>query len=249
MGKYRWEILVFFLSTSLWSQSQDVIFNRTGERISCTLVENTKEYVSYFIMDSNALSLVSKDQLLCVKAEGNSAEKCFKNDTLVSRGNQNSLFLVGKVLNISPDSVTLFTIRGEEAVFEYIPINNVLLIKLSNGDIEKFYEQSRQAQTVSSYELGRLDAKEYYRTPNGVIVTEVISGLFLYPGLISMVVAFVPPRKLDNPKNPNNILLKTDSEYYNGYQKQAKKRKVKDSLISLFSGFVTTLGILIIVNL
>ncbi|MFN5734938.1 MAG: hypothetical protein ACK444_02700, partial [Flavobacteriales bacterium] len=149
----------------------------------------------------------------------------------------------------SPDSVTLFTIRGEEAVFEYIPINNVLLIKLSNGDIEKFYEQSRQAQTVSSYELGRLDAKEYYRTPNGVIVTEVISGLFLYPGLISMVVAFVPPRKLDNPKNPNNILLKTDSEYYNGYQKQAKKRKVKDSLISLFSGFVTTLGILIIVNL
>jgi hypothetical protein len=249
MGKYRWEILVFFLSTSLWSQSQDVIFNRTGERISCTLVENTKEYVSYFIMDSNALSLVSKDQLLCVKAEGSSAEKCFKNDTLVSRGNQNSLFLVGKVLNISPDSVTLFTIRGEEAVFEYIPINNVLLIKLSNGDIEKFYEQSRQAQTVSSYELGRLDAKEYYRTPNGVIVTEVISGLFLYPGLISMVVAFVPPRKLDNPKNPNNILLKTDSEYYNGYQKQAKKRKVKDSLISLFSGFVTTLGILIIVNL
>jgi len=249
MGKYRLEILFFFLSTCLWSQAQDVIFNRTGDRIACTFVENTKEYVSYFVTDSNALSLVSKDQLLCVKAEGSSAEKCFKNDTLVTRGNQNSLFLVGKVLNISPEIITLFTIRGEEAVFAYIPINDILLIKLSNGDIEKFYEQSKQAQTVSSYELGRLDAKEYYRTPDGVIVTEVISGLFLYPGLISMVVAFVPPSKLDNPKNPNNNLLKTDFEYYNGYQKQAKKKKVKDSLISLFSGIFTTVTILIIANL
>ena len=250
MGKYRLEILFLFLSTCLWSKAQDVIINQTGERIACTFVENTKEYVSYFVTDSNALSLVSKDQLLYVKPEGSNAEKCFKNDTLVTRGNQNSLFIIGKVLNISPDTITLFTMRGDEPVYEYILIDNVLLIKLSNGDIEKFHEQSKQAKTVSSYELGQLDAKEYYRTPDGVIVTEVIFGLFL-TGLpyVSLVIPFVAPKKLDNPKNPNNNLLKKDYEYYIGYQEQAKKRKVKDSLISLFSGIFTTLTILIIANL
>lgn len=230
-------------------QAQDTLVKISGETVSCILVENTQGYVSYYESDSNALNLLMKNQLLYLKPAAGNHEWCFQNDTIVSKGQVSPLILVGKVLSITPDTVTLFCARKEQPYNQKLPVKELLLIKLSNGSIETFYDPISTNTLLSSYTLGENDAVKYYKTPYGLVVSEVMLGLLVYPSLIGIAVAFVPPKKVDNPNNPNNALLKVDNEYKKGYTTMARKKKTKDSLIGLCSGILTTVAIVIGVNL
>lgn len=99
---------------------------------------------------------------------------------------------------------------------------------------------------INFYELGRRDGELYYETRGKGLST--INGLVLPLGLIiEPILVFTPPKinTLDNRFNPNNNLLYSNKEYYEGFHHTAKRKKKKELLKPFISSVITTAFILV----
>ena len=182
--------------------------------------------------------------MLLIKKVNSPAEVLYKNDTLITK---NGVFISGKVLQVSSDSVSLFQYKGLIESPKQIDQNSLLLIKYGNGTVEDFSTLSslKPISKEELMELGKSDAKAYYKTHPAVIVSEVLLGLtsfLLIPIPAAILIATVKPTNLNNPDNPNNKLITTEAEYKIAYTKQAKKYKSRDAFISYFSGIIAIVG-------
>jgi len=87
------------------------------------------------------------------------------------------------------------------------------------------------SNAINFYVLGRRDGELYYETRGKGLST--INGLILPLGLIlEPILIFTPPKinTLDNRFNPNNNLLYSNKEYYEGFRHGAKRKKKKELL-------------------
>lgn len=222
----------------------DTLVSNSGKIITGYILEQADGYISYRGALSEEINLIAIDQLLLIKKVNSPAEVLFKNDTLITK---NGVFISGKVLEVSADSISLFQYNGLIESPKQIDQNSLLLIKYGNGTVEDFSTLSslKPISKEELIELGKLDAKAYYKTHSVVIVSEVILGLssfLLIPIPAAILIATVKPTNLNNPANPNNKLIATEAEYKLAYTKQAKKHKTRDAFISYFSGIIAIAG-------
>lgn len=237
-------LLFVFVSFGAGFYAQDTLIKNTGEFLSGIILEQADGYISFRGALSEEISLVAVDQLLLIKKVNSPAEILYKNDTLISK---NGVFISGKVLQVSSDSVCLFQYKGFIESPKQIDQNSLLLIKYGNGTVEDFstFYSLKQISKEELLELGKSDAKAYYKTHPAVIVSEVLLGLtsfLLMPIPAAILIATVKPTNLNNPDNPNNKLIATEAEYKLAYTKQAKKYKSRDAFISYFSGIIAVVG-------
>jgi hypothetical protein len=224
--------------------NQDTLVSNSGEIITGYILEQADGYISFQGPLSEEINLVAVDQLLLIKKANKPAEVLYKDDTLVTKI---GIFIACKVLEVSADSISLFQYNGLIESPKQIDHNSLLLIKYGNGTVEDFSTLSslKPISKEELIELGKLDAKAYYKTHPVVIVSEVILGLssfLLIPIPAAILIATVKPTNLNNPANPNNKLIATEAEYKLAYTKQAKKHKTRDAFISYFSGIIAIAG-------
>jgi hypothetical protein len=237
-------LLFVFVSFGAGFYAQDTLIKNTGEFLTGIILEQADGYISYRGALSEEINLVAVDQLLLIKKVNSPAEVLYKNDTLITK---NGVFISGKVLQVSSDSVSLFQYKGLIESPKQINQNSLLLIKYGNGTVEDFSTLSslKPISKEELMELGKSDAKAYYKTHPAVIVSEVLLGLtsfLLIPIPAAILIATVKPTNLNNPDNPNNKLITTEAEYKIAYTKQAKKYKSRDAFISYFSGIIAIVG-------
>jgi hypothetical protein len=224
--------------------AQDTLIKKSGDFLTGIVLEQVDGYLTFRGELSEELNLISLDDLLLIKKANSPAEILYKNDTLILK---NGAIIPLKILAISPDFITYFRYIGHIPSPVTTDHKDILLIKYANGTIENYsdFTLASKLSKEQLVELAQSDAKVYYKTGTGVIVGEVllgISSVMLYPVVAGITIACVKPTKLDNPLNPNNALLKSEADYKLAYANQAKKRKVKDALISYFSGLVGIVG-------
>jgi len=237
-------LLFVIVSFGAGFYAQDTLIKNTGEFLTGIILEQADGYISYRGALSEEINLVAVDQLLLIKKVNAPAEVLYKNDTLITK---NGVFISGKVLKVSSDSVSLFQYKGLIESPKQIDQNSLLLIKYGNGTVEDFSTLSslKPISKEELMELGKSDAKAYYKTHPAVIVSEVLLGLtsfLLIPIPAAILIATVKPTNLNNPDNPNNKLITTEAEYKIAYTKQAKKYKSRDAFISYFSGIIAIVG-------
>jgi len=230
--------------------NSDTLVSNSGEIITGYILEQADGYISYRGALSEEINLVAVDKLLLIKKSNKPAVLLYKNDTLITKI---GFFISGKVLEVSADSISLFQHNGLIESPKQIDQNSLLLIKYGNGTVEDFSTLSslKPISKEELIELGKLDAKAYYKTHPVVIAGEVLLGftsIFLLPIPAAITIACVKPTKLVNPENPNVNLITTEAEYKLAYAKQARKYKSRDALISYFSGLVACVGTLFLMN-
>lgn len=118
---------------------------------------------------------------------------------------------------------------------------------------QSFHERQLVMQTVNfkildshfiseNYEIGLNDGKRFFKPKGpfwggfllGLTAPITLGGTFL----ATLPIVLTKPKKLDNPENTNNSLLK-NSEYQSGFLKGAKQRKAGKT----YAGFGIGLGI------
>lgn len=228
--------------------AQDTLIKKSGDFLTGIVVEQVDGYLTFRAKLSEELNLISLDDLLLIKKANSPAEILYKNDTLILK---NGAIIPLKLLAISPDSITYFRYNGHITTPVTTDQKDILLIKFANGTVENYsdYTLSSKLSKEQLVKLAQSDASIYYKTGTGVIVGEVllgISSVMFYPMVAGITIACVKPTKLDNPLNPNNAMLMSEPDYKLAYANQAKKRKVKDALVSYFSGLAGIIGTIII---
>lgn len=139
----------------------DTLVSNSGKIITGYILEQADGYISYRGALSEEINLIAIDQLLLIKKVNSPAEVLFKNDTLITK---NGVFISGKVLEVSADSISLFQYNGLIESPKQIDQNSLLLIKYGNGTVEDFSTLSslKPISKEELIELGKLDAKAYY---------------------------------------------------------------------------------------
>ncbi|MFC6999815.1 hypothetical protein [Rufibacter roseus] len=130
--------------------------------------------------------------------------------------------------------------------------NEVFMIKYANGEKELIAatpaEENMDAQPLTPqqmYELGRRDAKIYYKG-NGAMWGSAVSSIYTML-LGPIVIAAVPPKI--KPTEVSEPLLLNDWNYVRGYKKQAHKRKIGKAATGTAIGVATIfIGTIILVS-
>jgi len=103
-------------------------------------------------------------------------------------------------------------------------------------------------QDSIDFKKGYIDGEIYYMD-TGPFWGGFVTGLtFFYavPIIVTIGISRTPPRKLRNPKNPNNALLLSNLYYYVGFQSGAHKIKSKKTWRGFAVG-IGTLGVTFVV--
>ena len=103
------------------------------------------------------------------------------------------------------------------------------------------------------YLRGQLDGRSYYNQ-SGPFAVGFLSGFFAWftygiTTIGAIAVSATPPKALANPMNPNDGLLATNPDYYEGYQSGAKKRKTGKTWTGFGVGAATGLVVGLVVVL
>jgi len=109
------------------------------------------------------------------------------------------------------------------------------------------------SDTTNLYWRGQLDGRSYYNQ-KGPFAVGFLSGFFAWftygiTAIGAVAISATPPKALANHLNPNNGLLTTDPDYYDGYQNGAKKRKAGKTWIGFGAGAATGLGVIVVLAL
>ncbi|MBO0358387.1 hypothetical protein J0X19_10560 [Hymenobacter sp. BT186] len=153
----------------------------------------------------------------------------------------------GKVLGITPDSVTYLTTEAGRSDTVRLATSSVFLIRYANGTKELLTKPAtapteQPMSKEEAYAQGRLDARKYYRAPGAFWGTYSATVLTGYGGpIVGVAVAASKPR----PRNfvvPDAKRLQ-DPNYTAGYQRQAQRKKIG----SAAGGFGAGVGTLAVV--
>lgn len=162
----------------------------------------------------------------------------------------------GKVLSITPDTVTYLSTQAGRSDTVRLATSSVFLIRYANGTKELLTKPAtppieRPMSKEEAYAKGRLDARKYYRAPGAFWGTYGATVLTGYGGpIVGVAVAASKPR----PRNfvvPEAKLLQ-DPNYTAGYQRQAQNKKIGSAAGGFGAGvgtlvvIVTALGLLLV---
>lgn len=151
--------------------------------------------------------------------------------------------LPGKVLAITPDSVTYLSAEAGRSDTLRLAASSVFLIRYANGTKEVLRQPEASPTTApmskeEAYNKGRLHARTYYKATGafwGTYAATVVTG---YGGPITgvAVAATKPPvRKLVVP----DAQLLQDPNYVAGYRQQAQNKKIGSAAAGIGAGVAT----------
>ena len=208
--------------------AQDIIVKSAGEKINCKIVGIDSSFVSFIGENNgNEISVVPKENILAVKRDSQNFQLLFIPDTLVK---ENGNEIACKIIEIDPTLITYLPIDSAIGNLTMAMSSNFLLIRFGDGSQQVVEAKKVCSQNLDYYQMGQKDAQIYYKCPYAV-AGEIASGVgtyFMGFGLIPTVIIYAtPPSQLNNYKNPNNNLLATNKDYYEGYLEQAKRIKHK----------------------
>lgn len=157
----------------------------------------------------------------------------------------------GKVLSITPDSVTYISSEAGRSDTVRLATSSVFLIRYANGTKELLTkpDTAPTEQPMSSeeaYAKGRLDARNYYRAPGAFWGTYAATVTTFYGGpIVGVAVAATKPK----PRAfvvPEAKLLQ-DPNYTAGYQKQAHNKKIGSAAGGLGAGVATWAVVMVVI--
>ena len=235
--------LLFVGLFSAISFSQDTLVNDNGLLIPANIVSQDIDFITYSSLDTSVkeLVLIARSNVIFIKYQNDKTEQLFANDTLITK---DGVFIFGKVIEIDPNSVIYFSYNGRLNPPIVMMKSDLLLIKLHDGTKELGSQQSRMSES-GNFNMGVSDAKKYYKADPGLLVSEVLFGLtslYLAPIVAATIICYVPPKKLNNSKNPNDALLNSSVAYKTGFVSEAKKTKRRAATTAYFSGFTAFVG-------
>lgn len=226
--------------------AQDTLVTMEGKVLTGRIIEYSSDYTSY-IVDTTAkeASMVSSQNFILIK-QGSIVLKSYKSDTLITKEGK---IIPCKIVEIEPSNIAYFQYTNRVGNLQSLLKDNVLLAKFSDGTSERFDALTAATYSQSSFELGREDAKLYYKPPTGMIVGEVFLGLthvIMASAVAGTVIAYIPPTKLSSVNNPNNFKISTDAAYKDGYLTVAKKKKRVAGSAGFLSGMAAFWGTVLI---
>ena len=229
---FSFGIILFLVLTSF---SQDTIVNNKGLIFSGTIIESDSLFLSYKSNDSlsSEVNLVNKSTILLVKYSNGRVDQLYKNDTLLTKNGDK---IIAKILEIDSDFLSYFRFDGKINPVQITPLASLFMYQLSNG--EKVVITEKPQDNTDYTALGEADAKKYFKTNPGFIASEVLLGVTwmgIFP--IGIILPLIKPVKLESSSNPNNALLKSNSAYKSGFEKQASKKKRSAGFKALGAGF------------
>jgi len=225
--------------------AQDTLVDKYGVVSGVRILEMDSSFISYYGSDT-----LSKEAILAPKAnyilikQGSNVLSSYSNDTLISKSGN---IITCKVLSIEPNVLTYFKHTDHILPLQVLSKDNLLLIKLSDGTSET--PNAAIANIPNAFQMGQDDAKTYYKTPGALVFGEFLLGgahLFTAPIIAGTIIAYTPPKKLENIENPNNSLLSSNPSYKEGYLTTAKKKKRNAATAGFLSGFAAFWGVIII---
>ena len=250
-------ILCLIFQTSFFAQ--DLIVKSNGEKVACKIVDVYSSLVSFRSEDTTKkeISILQKQDVLALKLNNEKTVFFFVADTLVkSNGNK----ITCKVIGIDPRTITYIPVDSNMGDLMIVPSNKFSMIRFGNGSQEAIeeksdYTDSQFKSNMDYYKLGQEDAKKYYKT-GGVFAAEVISGLGTYilgVGFVTGAIVFaIPPQELTNAKNPNNALLKSNPDYYNGFKDGAKcikhQKAAQGYAVGILAPIAVAIGVIAVLS-
>lgn len=242
-------IFSLLLLSVLSAKAQDTLVSNTGIIIPAYIIESDSMFISYKGIDTtkNEINLIQRVQLLLIKHREGNVEQFYVNDTMITMSGETVLT---KIIEIDPELITCFYYGGIISGPNVVPTSSVFMIKLHNGTNEVIDHSTikKEEQQIHYYELGAHDAEKYFKTSNGAIVGEVVSGIatwMIFGAIPAAIIGFTKPSNLHNANNPNDHLLATNSLYRDGYMSRAKIKKQKACAVAYASGVATPVVILI----
>ncbi len=225
---------------------------KNGEKVMCRIVDVDSAEIS-FQQDSLA-SVIQKQDVMALKIGNEKMIFFFTPDTLFGKNGEQ---IICKVTGLIPISITYLPVDSSIGNPVTVSSKKFSKIHFGNGSLQFFekksdyeYVDSQFSTDMSSYQKGESDAQLYFNT-KPIFASEVFCGLATYAfgaGLIMGTIAYVvPPQELNSPNNPNNDLLKTDHNYYEGYMHSAKKMKHKRALRGYATGVIVPIAAAILI--
>ena len=240
-----------FSLLAIWSlmflHAQDTLVDKNGLATGVKIIEFDSSLISYYGSGTSSKEaiLAPKSNFILIK-QGNKVLSSYTSDTLISKTGK---IITCKVLSIEPGVITYFKYTDHILPIQQLSKDNLLLIKLSDGTSEIPKDEIVNANIPNEFQMGVEDAKKYYKTPSNCVVGEFFLGgahLFLAPTLAGTIIAYSPPKKLENFENPNNSLLTSNPSYKEGYLFTAKKKKKTASTLGFLSGVATFWSVIFI---
>lgn len=158
-------------------------------------------------------------------------------DTIITNDGR---FVKCTITEISPE-VVYFKVDTLPEVICVVTTSSVFKIKYANGTSDL----GSNLVTPDYYAMGRADGHEYYKSRDAVAGTFVSGALFWFfgAGIVSgIAITAVPPKKLHNEMNPNDRLLNTNQDYYDGFRRSARNKKVLHSSLGFVGGVAAIVG-------
>lgn len=169
--------------------------------------------------------------------------------------------IIADVLEIKNNKVLFLPYNDPEQKVQKLPKRKIQMILFEDGmkqffQVEKYQEfnniTGNNAQTyyrdssLSMYELGVADAKMHYHKPGPMWGTFGATAFYPAGGIFTgaftgIIIGAVPP-SIDLSSVPNPELFRSNLDYVQGYQRQARKMKVLDTV----KGFGLGMGIQVI---
>ncbi|EJF08552.1 hypothetical protein [Pontibacter sp. BAB1700] len=143
---------------------------------------------------------------------------------------------------------------SSQGVIWRLPKTEVFMVKFENGTKEVFEQHladslASMAQGMTPeqlYELGKADAKHYYKG-NGAMWGSAASSMVMFPiGLAGSVVIGATAPKV-KPERVSDIGLLAEQDYLRGYQEQAARKKRGKALAGVGIGAGIQIGLLILI--
>ena len=232
---FSFGIILFSVLTSL---SQDTIVNNKGLIFSGTIIGSDSLFVSYKSNDPliSEVNLVNKSTILLVKYSNGRVDQLYKNDTLLTKTGDK---IIAKILEIDSDMLSYFRFDGKINSIQITPLASLFMYQLSNG--EKVVITEKPQDNTDYKALGEADAEKYYKTAPGFIAGEVVLGVTIWAGGLTLVpgliLPLIKPIKLESSSNPNNALLKSNPAYKSGFEMKAARKKSSAGFKALGAGF------------
>lgn len=241
-------ILLFalILASTHFVCAQDTLVRNNGVILAGYIAESDSSTVTISGLDTTEkqFQLFSIKNLLMIKHRDGRAEKFFANDTLITM--EGSL-VMGKILEITPDYVSIFTYNGKVNNVMMISKDAVFMLRMNDGTSETIDHNENLLTDEAAYRMGAEDAGKYYHVSKGAKAGSVFMGMETYMygiGLVGEIaIAKGAPKNLHTMDNPNDQLLNTNMQYHNGYETAATKMKKKACWKNYAAGVIAPLAL------